>query len=66
MIVTRSDHASFYRWLRRKQIEKIAEQQAVKERARQLRLEARRSKQLQSNLYNMPEAKSFRFTDHYN
>lgn len=57
---------AFKQWLRRKQIEKIAEQQAVKERARQLRLEARRSKQLQSNLYNMPEAKSFHFTDHYN
>lgn len=57
---------AFRQWLRRKQIEKIAEQQAVKERARQLRLEARRSKQLQNNLYNMPDAKSFRFTDHYN
>lgn len=63
---TRSDYVSLYRWLRRKQIEKLAEQQAVKERARQLRLEAKRSKQLQCHLYNMSEAKSFRFTDHYN
>ncbi|EGW11262.1 Uncharacterized protein C1orf114-like [Cricetulus griseus] len=63
---TEGRERAFKQWLRRKQIEKIAEQQAVKERARQLRLEARRSKQLQSNLYNMPEAKSFRFTDHYN
>ncbi|XP_038206141.1 coiled-coil domain-containing protein 181 [Arvicola amphibius] len=63
---TEGRERAFKQWLRRKQIEKIAEQQAVKERARQLRLEARRSKQLQSNLYNMSEAKSFRFTDHYN
>ncbi|XP_057626223.1 coiled-coil domain-containing protein 181 [Chionomys nivalis] len=63
---TEGRERAFKQWLRRKQIEKLAEQQAVKERARQLRLEARRSKQLQSNLYNMPEAKSFRFTDHYN
>ncbi|KAL1769660.1 coiled-coil domain-containing protein 181 isoform X1 [Sigmodon hispidus] len=62
---TEGRERAFRQWLRRKQIEKVAEQQAVKERARQLRLEARRSKQLQSSLYNMPEAKSFRFTDHY-
>lgn len=65
-ILTRSDHVPFYRWLRRKRIEKLAEQQAVKERTRQLRLEAKRSKQLQHHLYTMSEAKSFRFTDHYN
>ncbi|XP_021495089.1 coiled-coil domain-containing protein 181 [Meriones unguiculatus] len=63
---TEGRERAFKQWLRRKQIEKIAEQQAVKERARQLRLEARRSKQLQNNMYSMPEAKSFRFTDHYN
>nr|XP_020729810.1 coiled-coil domain-containing protein 181 isoform X2 [Odocoileus virginianus texanus]XP_020729811.1 coiled-coil domain-containing protein 181 isoform X2 [Odocoileus virginianus texanus] len=57
---------AFKQWLRRKHIEKLAEQQAVKERTRQLRLEAKRSKQLQCHLYNMSEAKSFRFTDHYN
>lgn len=50
----------------KKKTEKLAEQQAVKERARQLRLEAKRSKQLQCHLYNMSEAKSFHFTDHYN
>lgn len=65
MILTRSDHISFYRWLRRKRIEKLAEQQAVRERTRQLRLEAKHSKQLQNHLY-MSEAKAFRFTDHYN
>uniref|UniRef100_A0A8C6HSX4 Coiled-coil domain-containing protein 181 n=1 Tax=Mus spicilegus TaxID=10103 RepID=A0A8C6HSX4_MUSSI len=63
---TEGRERAFRQWLRRKQIEKIAEQQAVKERARQLRLEARRSKQLQSSLYSIPEAKAFRFTDHYN
>nr|XP_004658865.1 coiled-coil domain-containing protein 181 isoform X2 [Jaculus jaculus] len=56
---------AFKQWLRRKRIEKLIEQQAVKERARQLRLEARRSKQLQNHLY-LSEAKSFRFTDQYN
>ncbi|XP_008064613.1 coiled-coil domain-containing protein 181 isoform X2 [Carlito syrichta] len=56
---------AFKQWLRRKRIEKIAEQQAVRERTRQLRLEAKRSKQLQNHLY-MSEAKTFRFTDHYN
>lgn len=65
LILTRSDCISFHRWLRRKRIEKLAEQQAVRERTRQLRLEAKHSKQLQSHLY-MSEAKSFRFTDHYN
>ncbi|XP_010632289.1 coiled-coil domain-containing protein 181 isoform X2 [Fukomys damarensis] len=63
---TEGQEKAFKQWLRRKRIEKIAEQQAVEERARQLRLEARRSKHLQNYLYNMPEAKSFRFTDHYN
>ncbi|XP_075396586.1 coiled-coil domain-containing protein 181 [Tenrec ecaudatus] len=55
---------AFQQWLRRKRIEKLAEQQAVKERSRQLRLEAKRSKQLQNQLYTMSEAKAFRFTDH--
>ncbi|KAM5237420.1 coiled-coil domain-containing protein 181 isoform 1-T1 [Ctenodactylus gundi] len=57
---------AFKQWLRRKRIEKIAEQQAIKERTRQLRLEARRSKQLHSQLYSLSEARTFRFTDHYN
>ncbi|XP_045045747.1 coiled-coil domain-containing protein 181 isoform X5 [Desmodus rotundus] len=56
---------AFKQWLRRKRIEKLVEQQAVKERARQLRLEAKRSRQLQNQLYNMSEAQSFRFTDYY-
>lgn len=65
LVLNRPVHVFFYRWLRRKRIEKLAEQQAVKERTRQLRLEAKRSKQLQYHLYNTSEAKSFRFTDHY-
>ncbi|KAM9005897.1 coiled-coil domain-containing protein 181 isoform X1 [Sarcophilus harrisii] len=56
---------AFKQWLKRKRIEKLAEQQAAKERARQLRVEARRSKQLQNLLYNISETKPFRFTDHY-
>ncbi|XP_072589050.1 coiled-coil domain-containing protein 181 isoform X3 [Vulpes vulpes] len=62
---TEGRERAFKQWLRRKRIEKLAEQQAVRERTRQLRLEAKHSKQLQSHLY-MSEAKSFRFTDHYN
>ncbi|XP_008590726.1 PREDICTED: coiled-coil domain-containing protein 181-like [Galeopterus variegatus] len=65
LIGTEGRERAFKQWLRRKRIEKIEEQQAVKERARQLRLEAKRSKQLQNHLC-MSEAKSFRFTDHYN
>lgn len=56
---------AFQKWLRKKRIEKIAEQQAIKERTRQLRLEAKRSKQLHNHIY-MSDAKSFRFTDQYN
>ncbi|KAK2506937.1 hypothetical protein MC885_015219 [Smutsia gigantea] len=56
---------AFKQWLRRKRIEKLAEQHAVRERTRQLRLEAKRCKQFQNHLY-MSEAKPFRFTDHYN
>ncbi|XP_005398252.1 PREDICTED: coiled-coil domain-containing protein 181 [Chinchilla lanigera] len=63
---TEGREKAFKQWLRRKRIEKIAEQQAVEERARQLRLEARRSKYLQNHLWNMSEAKAFRFTDYYN
>ncbi|XP_017723941.1 PREDICTED: coiled-coil domain-containing protein 181 isoform X2 [Rhinopithecus bieti] len=62
---TEGRERAFKQWLRRKRIEKIAEQQAVRERTRQLRLEAKRSKQLQHHLY-MSEANPFRFTDHYN
>ncbi|XP_036890837.1 coiled-coil domain-containing protein 181 isoform X2 [Sturnira hondurensis] len=56
---------AFKQWLRRKRVEQLVEQQAAKERARQLRREARRARQLQSQLYNTPEAQSFRFTDYY-
>ncbi|XP_048214077.1 coiled-coil domain-containing protein 181 isoform X2 [Perognathus longimembris pacificus] len=63
---TEGRERAFKQWLRRKRIEKIAEQQAVKERARQLRLEARRTKHIQNHLYTMSEAKAFRFTDQYN
>lgn len=56
---------AFKQWLRRKRVEKLVEQQAVKERARQLRLEARRSRQLQSQLCSAAEAQAFRFTDYY-
>ncbi|XP_032147338.1 coiled-coil domain-containing protein 181 isoform X4 [Sapajus apella] len=62
---TEGRERAFKQWLRRKRIEKIAEQQAVRERTRQLRLEAKRAKQLQHHLC-MSEAKSFRFTDHFN
>nr|KAF6396302.1 coiled-coil domain containing 181 [Rousettus aegyptiacus] len=63
---TEGRERAFKQWLRRKRIEKLVEQQVVKERARQLRLEAKHSKQLQSQLCNMAEARAFRFTDHYN
>lgn len=63
---TEGREKAFKQWLRRKRVEKLVEQQAVKERTRQFRLEAKRSKQLQNQLYSMPEAKCFRFTDHYN
>ncbi|XP_030890819.1 coiled-coil domain-containing protein 181 isoform X1 [Leptonychotes weddellii] len=62
---TEGRERAFKQWLRRKRIEKLVEQEAARERTRQLRLEAKHSKQLQSHLY-MSEAKSFRFTDHYN
>ncbi|XP_008983309.3 coiled-coil domain-containing protein 181 isoform X2 [Callithrix jacchus] len=62
---TEGRERAFKQWLRRKRIEKTAEQEAVRERTRQLQLEAKRAKQLQQHLY-MSEAKPFRFTDHYN
>ncbi|XP_019502986.1 PREDICTED: coiled-coil domain-containing protein 181 isoform X1 [Hipposideros armiger] len=63
---TEGRERAFKQWLRRKQIEKLLEQEALKERTRQLRLEAKRSKQLQNQLYNISEARPFRFTDDYN
>ncbi|XP_012639358.1 coiled-coil domain-containing protein 181 isoform X2 [Microcebus murinus] len=61
---TEGRERAFKQWLRKKRIEKIAEQQVAKERTRQLRLEAKRSKQFQNHIY-ISEAKSFRFNDHY-
>lgn len=63
---TEGRERAFKQWLRRKQIEKLLEQETVKERARQLRREAKRSKQFQNQLYNSSEARPFRFTDDYN
>ncbi|KAF6292564.1 coiled-coil domain containing 181 [Rhinolophus ferrumequinum] len=63
---TEGRERAFKQWLRRKQIEKMLEQQVVKERARQLRLEAKRAKQSQRQRCNMSEGRSFRFTDDYN
>ncbi|XP_006112275.1 coiled-coil domain-containing protein 181 [Pelodiscus sinensis] len=56
---------AFKQWLKRKREEKRAEELAAKERSRQLRLEARRAKQIQNILCTISEPKSFRFTDHY-
>lgn len=61
---TEGRKGAFKQWLRRKQIEKLAEQQMIRERFRLLRLEAKRSKQCQSNLY-IPELQAFRFTDYH-
>lgn len=62
---TEGRERAFKQWLRRKRREKLVEQQATKERTRQLRLEAQRSRQLQNQLY-VSDARPFRFTDHYN
>ncbi|XP_019404374.1 PREDICTED: coiled-coil domain-containing protein 181 isoform X1 [Crocodylus porosus] len=56
---------AFREWLKRKRKEKRAEELAAKERSRQLRLEARRAKQIQNIMCTISEPKSFRFTDHY-
>ncbi|XP_067402212.1 coiled-coil domain-containing protein 181 [Emydura macquarii macquarii] len=56
---------AFKQWLKRKREEKRVEELAAKERSRQLRLEARRAKQIQNILCTISEPKSFRFTDHY-
>ncbi|KFP72329.1 PREDICTED: coiled-coil domain-containing protein 181 [Apaloderma vittatum] len=62
---TEECNRAFKEWLKRKREEKRAEELAAKERARQLRLEARRAKQLQNIRCIGSEPKSFRFTDHY-
>ncbi|KFZ47928.1 Coiled-coil domain-containing protein 181 [Antrostomus carolinensis] len=62
---TEECNRAFKEWLKRKREEKRAEELAAKERARQLRLEARRAKQMQNIRCISSETKSFRFTDHY-
>ncbi|NXT84098.1 CC181 protein, partial [Zapornia atra] len=62
---TEECNKAFKDWLKRKREEKRAEELAAKERARQLRLEARRAKQLQNIHCISSEPKAFRFTDHY-
>ncbi|KAM7032224.1 LOW QUALITY PROTEIN: coiled-coil domain-containing protein 181 [Passerculus sandwichensis] len=56
---------AFREWLRRKREEKQAAELAAKERARQLRLEARRAKQMRNIHYINSEPKFFCFSDHY-
>uniref|UniRef100_A0A8B9BWD6 Coiled-coil domain-containing protein 181 n=1 Tax=Anser brachyrhynchus TaxID=132585 RepID=A0A8B9BWD6_9AVES len=62
---TEECNRAFKEWLKRKREEKRAEELAAKERARQLRLEARRAKQMQNIHCISSEPKSFRFRDHY-
>ncbi|NXS64412.1 CC181 protein, partial [Brachypteracias leptosomus] len=62
---TEECNRAFKEWLKRKREEKRAEELAAKERARQLRLEARRAKQMQNIHCISSEPKCFRFTDHY-
>ncbi|NXH72321.1 CC181 protein, partial [Hydrobates tethys] len=62
---TEECNRAFKEWLKRKREEKRAEELAAKERARQLRLEARRAKQMQNIHCISSEPKSFRFTDNY-
>lgn len=54
---------AFTQWLRQKRIQKHTEQQAAKERARRLLLEARRSKQIHSLFYNISDSKPFSYMD---
>ncbi|NWY01941.1 CC181 protein, partial [Nothoprocta ornata] len=62
---TEECNRAFKEWLKRKREEKRAEELAAKERVRQLRLEARRAKQLQNIRCLSSEPKAFRFTDQY-
>ncbi|XP_069801156.1 coiled-coil domain-containing protein 181 [Dendropsophus ebraccatus] len=54
---------AFAQWLKQKRIQKRTEQQAAKERSRRLLLEARRSKQIHSLLYNISDSKPFCYMD---
>ncbi|XP_030804239.1 LOW QUALITY PROTEIN: coiled-coil domain-containing protein 181 [Camarhynchus parvulus] len=56
---------AFRDWLRRKREEKQAAELAAKERARQLRLEARRARQTRNIHYVNSEPEIFCFSDHY-
>ncbi|NWR74009.1 CC181 protein, partial [Centropus unirufus] len=62
---TEESNRAFKEWLKRKREEKRAEELEAKERARQLRLQARRAKQMQNMQCISSELKPFRFTDHY-
>ncbi|KAM6140396.1 coiled-coil domain-containing protein 181 [Pterocles gutturalis] len=62
---TEESNRAFKEWLKRKREEKRAEELASKESLRQLRLEARRAKQMQNIHCISSEPKSFRFTNHY-
>lgn len=50
------------RWLRRKRVEKMAEQQAAREHSRRLVLEERRARRMRDLL--CVEDKPFRFSEH--
>ncbi|NXL83922.1 CC181 protein, partial [Alectura lathami] len=62
---TEECNRAFREWLKRKREEKRAEELAAKEQARQLRLEARRAKQMQNIHHISSEPRSFHFRDHY-
>ncbi|XP_078541428.1 coiled-coil domain-containing protein 181-like, partial [Lissotriton helveticus] len=56
---------AFKQWLRRKRLQKHAEQQAAKELSRKMLMEARRARQIQNLLYSISETKSLRLKDHF-
>ncbi|NXY86239.1 CC181 protein, partial [Alcedo cyanopectus] len=62
---TEECNRAFKEWLKRKREEKRAEELAAKETARQLRLEARRAKQMQNIHCIGLDQKCFCFTDRY-
>ncbi|OXB83331.1 UNVERIFIED_CONTAM: hypothetical protein H355_001768 [Colinus virginianus] len=62
---TEECNKAFKEWLKRKREEKRMEELAAKETVRQLRLEARRAKQMQNIHSISSEPRSFRFRDNY-
>ncbi|XP_076860455.1 coiled-coil domain-containing protein 181 [Brachyhypopomus gauderio] len=54
---------AFTLWLRRKRMEKRAEQQAARERSRRLVLEVRRARRMQGLLCSVRDSRTFRFDD---